>query len=63
MFTSPFIGDVILPFKFCSSPVTILAEKCPLEAWGLFIGNPELAKLTNFGQLLLRIVVNQAGCE
>ena len=29
MFTSPFIGDVILPFKFCSSPVTILAEKCP----------------------------------
>ena len=34
-----------------------------MEAWGLFVGNPELAELANFAQLLLRIVVNQAGCE
>ena len=40
-----------------------LQAKCPLEAWGLFIGNPELAELANFAQLLLWIVVNQAGCE
>jgi hypothetical protein len=37
-----------------------LQAKCPLKAWGLFVGNPKLA---NFAQLLLRIVVNQAGCE
>jgi hypothetical protein len=34
-----------------------------LEPWGLFVGNPELVELANFAQLLLRLVVNQGGCE
>ena len=58
-----FVGDVILPFKFCSSLMTILAGEVSFEGLGFFVGNPELAELANFAQLLLRIVVNQAGCE